>query len=93
VVIVLDNYSVHRAKPVKDALVALRRVGVELYFLPAYSPELNLIEAEWRQVKHQDSPVRSHLTGDDLQAAVDAVLTQRATRFHQPTHNIHEAAQ
>jgi hypothetical protein len=54
-VIVLDNYSVHRAKPVKEVLGVLERVGVELYFLPAYSPQLNLIEAEWRQVKYQDS--------------------------------------
>ncbi len=31
-------------------------MGIDLYFLPPYSPELNLIESVFRQVKHQEIP-------------------------------------
>lgn len=48
VTIVLDNASYHRAKVVRELAEAL---GIELLFLPAYSPNLNLIERVWKLVK------------------------------------------
>ena len=47
--------------------------------LPPYSPELNLIEAMWRHIKHEEMPVRSHSTAEELKAAVDATLERRST--------------
>ena len=35
-------------------------LGIYLYFLPPYSPELNEIEPVFRQVKYQEIPVRSY---------------------------------
>ena len=54
--IVLDNYSVHRGAPVRAALPDLERVGVGLFYLPPYSPELNRIETLWRHVKYEELP-------------------------------------
>jgi hypothetical protein len=82
-VIVLDNYSVHHSQAVKDALPALTAAGIELFYLPPYSPELNLIEGLWRHVKHEELPVRSHTTAQALQAAVDQALDQHVAL---PTH-------
>jgi len=65
---------------------------VLFYYLPPYSPELNRIEPEWRAAKYEGSPVRSHTTGQALKQAVDAVLTQRAARFHPSTPHLREAA-
>lgn len=48
VTIVLDNASYHRAKVVRELAEAL---GIELLFLPPYSPNLNLIERVWKLVK------------------------------------------
>ena len=48
VTIVLDNASYHRAKMVRELAEAL---GIELLFLPPYSPNLNLIERVWKLVK------------------------------------------
>jgi hypothetical protein len=76
--IVLDNYSVHRSTEVQAALPDLERVGVGLYYLPPYSPELNRIEPLWRHVKHEELPVRSYRTLDDLRAAVADALNQHA---------------
>ena len=68
--VVLDNYSVHRSKEVQATLPDLERVGVGFYYLPPYSPELNRIEELWRHVKHEELPVRSYRTLDELRAAV-----------------------
>lgn len=47
---------------VKDRIPALKAAGVGFFFLPPYSPELNMVEPLWRQIKHQDIPYRSYLT-------------------------------
>ena len=87
-VIVLDNYSVHRSQPVKDAIPDLAERGVHFCFLPAYSPELNPIEPLWKQVKYQDLPQRSHPTEVALQTAVEAALAGRAQTLHESTHDL-----
>jgi len=40
VFLILDNLKVHHSKPVKDWL-EVRKDKIELFFLPAYSPDLN----------------------------------------------------
>ena len=48
-ILVMDNLSAH-----KDArsLAMLERAGVEVRFLPPYSPDLNPIELMWSKVKN-----------------------------------------
>ena len=84
-VVVLDNYSVHHSRAVKEQLPALEAAGVRCFFLPPYSPELNEIEPLWRQVKYQDLPDRSHTTAQALQEAVEAALSKRAEQYRKPT--------
>ena len=55
----------------KAARPGLAKVGIFLYYLPAYSPELNRIEPVFKQVKHHDMPTRSFTTRDDLRKAVE----------------------
>ena len=71
-VVVLDNASLHVSKVVKAARPGLAQLGIYLYYLPPYSPELNEIEPVFKQVKHHDMPVRSFTTKADLRAAVEA---------------------
>jgi hypothetical protein len=80
-VIVLDNYSVHKNKAVKGFADAFAAAGISFFFLPPYSPELNLIEPIWRHVKYDDIPVRSHSTTADLKSAVDGALDKRKRRL------------
>ena len=40
-IVIADNLGSHKGKPVR---AALRAVGAKLFFLPAYSPDLNPIE-------------------------------------------------
>ncbi len=85
--IVMDNYSVHRSKVVTAARPALAKAGVELYFLPPYSPELSQIEHEWRGVKYDDLSRRRFADGAALHAAVDEALTARAAAHASTTHD------
>jgi len=91
-VIVLDNYSVHHSKAVKDALPGLAERGVTFCYLTPYSPELNPIEALWKQTKYQDLPERRHLTDVALQAAVETALAARARKLAEATHNLPRSA-
>ena len=47
-VVVLDNLSSHKTKRVQAAFAAL---GVEVWYLPPYSPDLNPIEKCWSKMK------------------------------------------
>jgi putative transposase len=69
-VVVLDNASIHTSQVIRWARHDLTALGIYLYFLPPYSPELNRIEPVFRQVKHQEIPQRSHTTRAGLREAV-----------------------
>jgi len=47
-VIIMDNASFHRKKVLKKMAKA---AGCRVIFLPPYSPDLNLIEQEWANMK------------------------------------------
>jgi transposase len=56
-VVVLDNASVHTAKVVSEKLEEWESRGLYLYYLPTYSPELNVIEILWRKIKYEWLPL------------------------------------
>lgn len=86
-VVVLDNAGIHTSKVVKAARLSLSRMGIYLYYLPAYSPELNLIESVFKQVKHHDIPIRSHTSKSALRQAVDGGFQTRRQRLLYKTDN------
>lgn len=52
-VLILDNASIHRSKKMKAFRELLEsEYSTRLYFIPAYSPELNRIEMVWKQIKY-----------------------------------------
>ena len=46
--LVLDNFSTHKAKKVKEKA---KQLNIELIYLPPYSPDLNPIEYLWKSIK------------------------------------------
>ena len=70
-VVVLDNASLHVSKVTKAARPGLAKLGIYLYYLPAYSPELNEIEPVFKQVKHHEIPRRSHTSKAELRGSVE----------------------
>jgi len=49
--LILDNRPVHHAKRVRECVESFNG-KLKLFFLPAYSPELNPDESVWGYIKH-----------------------------------------
>ncbi len=80
-VVVLDNYSIHRSKVVREARGRLRRAGIVLYYLPTYTPELNDIEGVFGVIKHHDMPERAYKSLDELGEAIDSAFGRADRRL------------
>ena len=59
-VVVLDNASIHTAKVVTEKLPEWESRNLFLYYLPAYSPELNIIEMVWKKIKYEWLPLSAY---------------------------------
>ncbi|MGH2414583.1 MAG: IS630 family transposase [Microcystaceae cyanobacterium] len=81
-VIVLDNYAVHKSKEVKKHEKKWQKKGLEFFFIAAYSPELNLIEPEWHQLKTHELAGRMFEDEYDLAMAVIEGLENRQAKNH-----------
>src|SRR5271163_4185885 len=81
VTLVLDNARYQRNKIVEGLA---KELGIELLFLPSYSPNLNLIERLWRFTKRKAAYGRYHSTFADFRAAVQDVLDRVPTTHAEP---------
>jgi putative transposase len=84
-VVVLDNGSLHVNRIVKAAVAALRQQRIYLYYLPPYSPELNLIEPVFGVIKGTGLPERTYTTLPALESAVDNAFTAYETSLQART--------
>ncbi len=75
-ILVLDNASIHRAGIVKERLAEWAKQGLTLYFIPAYSPELNRIEILWHRCKHYWIAPADYQSEETLWQKVENVLAR-----------------
>ena len=52
-VVVLDNARVHKSRQVQERRGFWEERGLFLFYLPPYSPHLNIAEVLWRKLKHE----------------------------------------
>jgi transposase len=71
ITLVLDNARYQRCRLVQDLAAEL---GIELLFLPSYSPNLNLIERLWKFVKGECLNGQYYETFDDFQRSIATCL-------------------
>lgn len=76
VTLVMDNARYQRNKFVMEAAA---EYGIELLFLPPYSPNLNLIERLWKLTKKRCLTNRYYENFDKFTAAIDDCLDSFAT--------------
>ena len=74
--LVLDNASIHKAKIIQDQRPFWEQRGLYLFYLPTYSPHLNLAEVLWRKMKKEQIDPLNYATKDTLFHAVNRCLTQ-----------------
>jgi len=76
--IILDNAKYQRCKAVSEVA---ERLGIELIFLPTYSPNLNLIERVWKFLKSQVLNSAYHETFDNFCCNIEECVTSLHTKF------------
>ena len=84
-VVVLDNARVHRAKLIRERIQAWQARGLFVFYLPAYSPHLNIVETLWRKLKYEWLLPEHYATPQSLfygvRQALAAVGTGLRVRF------------
>lgn len=79
--LVLDNAPIHRCAAIEASLPRWAEAGLFLYWLPRYSPELNLIEILWRKLKYEWLPLSAYASFQALTAATLEVLKQVGSKY------------
>lgn len=74
--VVIDNYSIHTSSITKKNIIEWEKEGIYLYFLPPYSPELNLIENKWNILKHHAIKKRNFDDSHSLELAISEGVTK-----------------
>ncbi len=77
ITIVLDNARYQRCKLV---MAKAEELGIELLFLPPYSPNLNLIERLWKFVKKEVLYSKYYDNFESFKAAITNCLGQTETK-------------
>lgn len=73
-ILVLDNLACHKVKGVREALA---RVGVKVWYLPAYSPDLNPIEQAFSKLKRL-----LRTAGERTVEGLEKLFATLLTKFH-----------
>jgi transposase len=77
--IVLDNAAYQRCHLVQEFA---KELGIELVFLPSYSPNLNLIERYWKFVKKKCLYNRYYENFESFCAAIENGVRQGTKQYH-----------
>ena len=72
--VVLDNARVHTSEQIKERRAVWQQRGLWIFYLPPYSPHLNLVEALWRKLKYEWLQASDYTTADDLLYGVRQAL-------------------
>lgn len=87
-VVVLDNARIHKSKVVQERRAIWQERGLFLFYLPPYSPHLNIAEVLWRKLKYEWLQPQDYASADSLfyqvrqaLAAVGSLLTIQFSDF------------
>lgn len=73
-VVVLDNAGSHIARKIKQRLPIWQSRGLYIFYLPPYSPHLNIAEILWRKLKYEWLKPEDYLCTQRLFFTVTAAL-------------------
>ena len=79
--VVIDQASIHIGEEVESRREEWEEGGLYIYLLPAYSPELNLIEILWRMIKYHWIPLNAYESFKSLLRALMGVLKGIGSKY------------
>jgi transposase len=74
-VIVLDNARVHRSQAIQERLPYWEARGLFVFYLPVYSPQLNIAEILWRKLKYEWLSPADYLDWENLKYQTRLILS------------------
>lgn len=80
-IVILDNSPIHKSKKFMDKIEQWKQKDVLIYFLPPYSPELNLIEILWRRIKYQWLDFDAYKSFENLKEKLNFVLNNFGIKY------------
>jgi hypothetical protein len=80
-IVVLDNAPTHHGKAFQAKIREWQEQDLYLFFLPAYSPELNVIEILWRNIKYQWLEFRAYLNFETLACHLEVILNNIQSKY------------
>ena len=73
-VVVLDNARIHTARSIKERLPIWQNRDLFIFYLPPYSPHLNIIERFWKELKEGWVRPQDYDSADSLFYAVNRIF-------------------
>jgi transposase len=80
-VLIMDNSSIHQNSFLWDKEEEWSNKGLSIFFLPTYSPQLNIIEILWRFIKYQWLEINAYESYSALVEAVEDILINFGTKY------------
>src|SRR6516164_11826852 len=80
-VVVMDNASIHTSEAFEECLPQWKKKGLIIKYLTPYSPELNLIEILWRNIKYAWLPFSAYQCLNALIEALENILKNFGSKY------------
>jgi transposase len=74
-VVVLDNARIHTSGIIKERAAVWQNRGLYLFYLPRYSPHLNIVETLWRKLKYEWLSPLDYQSSENLFYQIRLALT------------------
>ncbi len=75
-VVVLDNARIHTGKAMAERIEYWQHRGLFIFYLPTYSPHLNIAETVWRKLKYEWLAPTDYEDKERLQYSVKQALNE-----------------
>ena len=89
--LVLDNAPWHISKEIEEKIEQWEEKGLLIFYLPTYSPHLNIIETLWRKMKIEWLKPQDFKSKEDLHQAIKNILKNYNSDEYKIDFNINES--
>lgn len=79
--LVIDNAPIHGSALFEAMIPKWEARNLFLWFLPPYSPELNLIEILWKQIKYRWLPIDAYGSFEMLSECLNKILANFGNQY------------
>ena len=80
-VIVLDNAPIHRSGKFKEKIKEWQNKNLYIFYLPTYSPHLNIIETLWRKMKYEWLKPHHYKNWETLKQNINQILIEIGEKY------------